>query len=161
MNCKSFSVITEPISFLLQPELMWPAVLFSSYWSFDFNAARFQNFFLNFWIFSYYWLPLKSYPIILTERNLIGLEKTFNGSLIKFSEKNYCLNGFDIFFTLFSTEFLLLPIFIVVFIDIKLIVISDWILWLKNILVLSLRNNWSFLLTSVESYWTYCLSVLN
>ena len=47
------------------------------------------------WNFSYYWLPLNSCHIIqqlytLPKKfsNPIGLEKTFNGSQIKFSEKS-------------------------------------------------------------------------
>ena len=52
-------------------------------------------------------VPLKSYYIILILLAPIGLVKTFNGSLKKFSEKKaYGLNSFDTFFSQFSTELL-------------------------------------------------------
>ena len=43
VNCKSVSVITGPLSFLLQPKLTWLGDLSSNYRSFVFNATRFQN----------------------------------------------------------------------------------------------------------------------
>ena len=43
VNCKSVSVITGIHFFLLQPKLIWLAVLSSNYWSYDFNATRFQK----------------------------------------------------------------------------------------------------------------------
>ena len=41
----SVSVFTAAPCFLLQPKLIWSAVLFSNCWSFDFNATRFHKIF--------------------------------------------------------------------------------------------------------------------
>ena len=54
----------------------------------------------------------------------LGLEKTFNESRIKFSEKGVCLNGFDTFFSHCFTEFLVFVVFDVVSVVIILLVIS-------------------------------------
>ena len=52
----------------------------------------------------------------------MGLEKTFRGSQIE--RKTNGLNGFEIFFSHFSTEFWFSPTFVVVYIVLRLIVIS-------------------------------------
>ena len=43
VTCKSVSVMTAPLSLLLQPKLIWLVVLFSIFCLYDFNAARFQK----------------------------------------------------------------------------------------------------------------------
>ena len=46
--------------------------------------------------------------------NAVGLRKTFSGSKIKvFQRKANCLNCFEIFFSHFSTEFWISPVFVV------------------------------------------------
>ena len=55
--------------------------------------------FFNFWIFFKTFVPFKilsHYPNIDSSQVLNELEKAFNGSYIKASEKSYGLNGFDI-----------------------------------------------------------------
>ena len=42
VNYKSVSVMTEAVSFLLQPKLICLAVLSSNYFLYGFNATRFQ-----------------------------------------------------------------------------------------------------------------------
>ena len=69
----------ETPSFLLQPKLIWLAVLSSNYWLYGFIASRLQKK-IFFGVFSYYWLLLKSYHLILMLMTAIGLQKTFNGS---------------------------------------------------------------------------------
>ena len=162
MNCKSVSVMREPPSFLLQSKLISLAVSFSIYSFYDFDATRFQ---IN---FGYFWFLLKSYHIILILIAPIGLEKTFNGLKIKFSNKiiwfkwlrQFLLalfdwsSGFCLYVMLFSWS-----------------IVLSWCLidylCIKNILVLPLRHVWAYLLTSLESldfhflkifFWT--LSVL-
>ena len=74
-NCKFFSVMTEPSSFLLQPNFIWSAVSFSNYWLYDFNDRNFQKLLYIFWLVSYYWLLLNPYHIIQILITPIGLEK--------------------------------------------------------------------------------------
>ena len=73
------------------------------------SMTRFQDFFLDFLIFSYYWLLFNSYHFIQISIAPIGLEKTLSGSQMMFPEKSLCfkwLNGSDTFFSHFPTEFL-------------------------------------------------------
>ena len=51
LNCKTVSVMTRPLIFLLQPKLIWLVVLSSIYWCCDFDATSFSNFFKIFLIF--------------------------------------------------------------------------------------------------------------
>ena len=78
----------------------------------------------NFFIFSYYWLLLKSYHIIQILIDPIGVKKMFSGSQMKIHRKIYGLNGFDAFFSHFTSDILVFACFDVVLIVIGLIVMS-------------------------------------
>ena len=43
LNCKSVSVMTGALAFLLSQKIIWLAVLSSYYWLYDFNVTRFQK----------------------------------------------------------------------------------------------------------------------
>ena len=116
-----------PPSFLLQPKLFWLVVLSSNYFLYDFNATRFQNLKKNFGFFSFYWSLLKSYHIILILICPIGLEKTFNESWLKFLEKSLWFIWLRHFLLALLLIFCLLPVFVVVSIVTRLIVMSYWL----------------------------------
>ena len=87
VNCKSVSVMRGPPFFLIQPKLICLVTLFSNYSLYDFNTTRFQSL-KKVSIFSYDWSLLKLYYIILILISPSGLEKLFNESWLKFSEKS-------------------------------------------------------------------------
>ena len=85
------------------------------------DFKKFLNFF-GYFRFSGYFVYLISYPKI---DNSYWLHE--NNQWIKdkfFREKLMVSNGFDLFFSRFFTEFLFLPELFVVFISIKLVVMS-------------------------------------
>ena len=107
--------MTEPPSLLLQLKLISLAVLSSNYWLYDFNATIFQKNFKVFHIFGLF-VTCEIFHIILILIALIGLEKTFTGSQIKFLDKTlwfkwlqhllhvvfYWIFGFCLYLLLFS-----------------------------------------------------------
>ena len=118
MNCKPVSVISEPLSFLLQPKLIWLAVLSINYWSFDFNASRFRK---KFKIIFKFFVPFEISHFLNIDSSH-WLREDVQWIIVKvFRERTYFLIGLDTF-SHFSTQFLVLPIFIVVFIVIRLTV---------------------------------------
>ena len=50
VNCKAVSVMTGPLSFLLQPKHFGLVVLSTKYWFNDLDATGFHKFFFNNWI---------------------------------------------------------------------------------------------------------------
>ena len=80
------------------------------------RCTSFHNFFKLLDIFFVIQVPFGILTYFRYIDSCTGLEMTFSGSYKEFSEKNYGLNGFDIFFSQFSTFFWILPVFMVVFI---------------------------------------------
>ena len=80
MICKSVKTMTGPSLVLLKPKRTELAVLCSNNWLHDFNATRFQKKIRYFPITSFSWNLISILMLIAT----ISLEKTFNGSEIKF-----------------------------------------------------------------------------
>ena len=88
------------------------------------DFEKFKNFF---WIFPYHWLLFKSDHIILKMTAPIGLKRTFSGSQINFSEKSLWCQMASTFSSRTSlVSFWFLPHFVVVFIVIRLVVMSYW-----------------------------------
>ena len=114
-------------SFLLQPKLIWLAVLCSNYCFYDFND-KISKFFLRFWdifVLLVTFELLSRYPKIDSSH---WLKKTFSRLQMKFSEKSLCFNWLRHFLLAFSywvfgfCQFLLL-----FFVVIRLIVALYWL----------------------------------
>ena len=87
----------------------------------------FKMFLIFFWIFPYYCLLLKSYHIILKLRAPIGFQKRFTESQINCSEKSLWFEMASTFSSRTSLmKFWFLPDFVVVFIDLRLVVMPCW-----------------------------------
>ena len=118
VNCKSFSVLTGHICFLLQTKLIPLAVLSSNYWCFDFNATRFNFFFGPFVLLAPF--EFKSCYLIF---NSSHWPKTIQRIIAKFfREKTFGLNGFDTFVSHFSTRILGFCLYSLTFIIVRHIV---------------------------------------
>ena len=79
-------------------------------------------------IFSYFWSLLKLYYIIPILISPSGLEKLFNGSWLKFSEKSLWFKWLRHFLVVFFLlNFWFLSVFVVVSIVIRLILMSYWL----------------------------------
>ena len=121
--CKSVSVITVSPSILMQPKLIWLAVLSSNYWSFDSNARRFHKIFKILDVFVLLVLfEILSHYIKIASSN--WLRKNVHWIIDKiFREKSM------VELTLSSRTFLIFwfsPIYIVVFMVIRLIGMFYW-----------------------------------
>ena len=132
VNCWSVSVLTEPNCFVLKLTKNFVAILSSNYWLHDFNNKKLKFLKQKFWLFLYYWLLLNSYHIIQKYTHYPNFTLIFlawNRLSVdhrqSFKRKANGLNGFEIFFS-FSTEFRFSHVFVVVFIVLRLILISYW-----------------------------------
>ena len=113
MNCKSASVMTGHISFLLQPKLIWLVILFSIYWLYwtsipqDLKRgnSKFFDIFVTMVLFEI--LSYSHYPII---DSYIVLEVQWIIDKVLLRE-TIGLNGFDTFFYHFSNEILVFACF--------------------------------------------------
>ena len=110
MNCKSVSVMKEPSSFLLQTNFIWLVVLSANYWIYDFNDTRslFFSFCCYFRIVGLFWTNLTLSKKLIAP---VGLEICSMNHWQSLQRKGSGLNGFETFFSHFSTEFLVFACF--------------------------------------------------
>ena len=149
MNWRPFSVMKEHPAFLLQTKI----TLVSGF-IFALLVIWLQY---KIWkkcgFFSYYWFSLKSYYVILVMMAPIHLKNVQRIKDKVCREKLMVYLASTLSSRFFPTEILFLPVFVLVYMVIRLIVMNFWLPMNDKNSFLQSEYKWAHLLTSVESYW--------